>query len=424
MNTFRSKNGNSTNHKFIKRALLLIPPVLACFALLPAAKAALNTHDTADGTGALASESGGDFNSAFGFDALNSNTTSIANTAIGAFALDANNGNDNTATGFNALFSNTTGNDNTATGAFALNDNTTGSDNTANGRDALGNNTTGNFNTATGFIALSSNTEGGLNTATGVAALLSNTTGIHNTANGDLALVSNTTGNFNTTDGAYSLVFNTGSQNVALGFAAGQNLTTGSNNVDVASAGVAGESNTIRIGNQMAFTDLNNTMHPAHTKIFIAGISGVTSASGIAVLINSNGQLGTTTSSKRFKEDIRPMDKASEAILALKPVAFRYKKEIDPKGLSQFGLVAEDVEKVNPALVALDKEGKPYAVRYEQVNAMLLNEFLKEHRKVEQQGAIIAKQQKQIDALTRGLQKVNDQLELRKPGPQTVVNNQ
>src|SRR5262249_47861587 len=156
-----------------------------------------------------------------------------------------------------------------------------------------------------------------------------------------------------------------------------------------------------------------------------------TSASGIPVLINLDNKLGTATSSARFKRDIHDMDNASEALFALRPVAFRYKKEIDPTGISQLGLVAEDVEKVNPDLVVRDKEGKPYSVRYDQVNAMLLNEFLKEHRKVQELEATVARQQKdfqatamrqqkQIDALTAGLQKVSAQLELNKPAPQTV----
>ena len=211
-------------------------------------------------------------------------------------------------------------------------------------------------------------------------------------------------------------------------------------NINVATAGVAGESNTIRIGNVAPFTDLYGFVHPVHTATFIAGISGQTAPSGVAVYINTDGQLGTLTSSARFKTEITPMNRASEAILALKPVTFRYKKEIDPAGTSQFGLVAEDVEKVNPDLVVRDKGGKPYSVRYEQVNAMLLNEFLKEHRKVEEQQATITQlkstvakqqkdlqatvshQQKQIETLTTGLQKVSAELEASKPAPQ-VVNN-
>jgi hypothetical protein len=163
---------------------------------------------------------------------------------------------------------------------------------------------------------------------------------------------------------------------------------------------------------------------------YIGSIFNQTSSAGIPVLVNVNNKLGTTTSSKRFKEDIRPMGKASEALLALKPVAFRYKKEIDPAGKSQFGLVAEEVENVNPDLVVRDKQGKPYSVRYDQVNAMLLNEFLKEHRKNEEQQPTIERQQKQIDALTIQLteqasqiQKVSAQLEVNKPAPQTVLND-
>ena len=156
---------------------------------------------------------------------------------------------------------------------------------------------------------------------------------------------------------------------------------------------------------------------------YIKGIFMQTSASGIPVLIDSNNKLGTTTSSKRFKEDIKPMDKTSEMVFALKPVTFRYKKEIDPQGIPEFGLVAEEVEKVNPALVIRDPEGRPYTVRYEQVNAMLLNEFLKEHKTVREQGAMIAQQQKAIEALTAGLEKVSAQLEVSKSAPQTVLND-
>src|SRR5204863_6922557 len=149
--------------------------------------------------------------------------------------------------------------------------------------------------------------------------------------------------------------------------------------------GVAGESKTIRIGKS-----------GKQTNTFIAGISGATVPTGVAVIVDASGHLGTTTSSARFKDAIKPMDKASEAILALKPVTFRYGHELDPDGIPQFGLVAEEVEKVNPDLVARDDKGKPYTVRYEAVNAMLLNEFLKERRKNEQQEAKIVQQQKQI----------------------------
>src|SRR5262249_49836489 len=173
-----------------------------------------------------------------------------------------------------------------------------------------------------------------------------------------------------------------------------------------------GENNTIRIGTE-----------GAQTNTYIAGISGVTVAGGVGVIVDSNGHLGTSTSSARYKENIQPMDKASEAILSLEPVSFRYKKELDPKGIPQFGLVAEQVDKVDPDLVARDDQNKPYTVRYDAVNAMLLNEFLKEHRIVQKQGAMIARHQQQIEALTAGLQKVSAQLELSNPAPQTILNN-
>jgi hypothetical protein len=209
-----------------------------------------------------------------------------------------------------------------------------------------------------------------------------------------------------------------------LGVGAGENLTTEDNNIDIGNLGVAGDANTIRIGEPTAVTDpaFGETL-PAHTATFIAGIYGTTASGGTAVYINSSGQLGTLTSSARFKQDIHSMDKVSEAILALKPVTFRYKQELDPKGIPQFGLVAEQVEKVNPDLVARDAEGKAYSVRYEAVNAMLLNEFLKEHKKVEQLEATAARQQKEIDTLTAGLQKVSAQVELKQPSPQMAINS-
>jgi len=180
----------------------------------------------------------------------------------------------------------------------------------------------------------------------------------------------------------------TGSNNIAVGSTAGTNLTTGSNNIDIGAPGTAGESNTIRIGKS-----------GTQQKTFIAGISGKTVAISVPVFINTNGQLGTVQSSARFKDDIKPMDEASEALLKLKPVTFRYKEELDPDKVPQFGLVAEDVEKVNQDLVVRDEDGKLMSVRYEAVNAMLHNEFLKEHRKVEQL-------EKQVQILATGLEKV------------------
>jgi len=197
-------------------------------------------------------------------------------------------------------------------------------------------------------------------------------------------------------------------------------VTSGSNNIDIGNRGHVGDSQTIRVGTR-----------GTHTDTYVAGISGVSVPEGVGVVIDTKGHLGTIVSSQRYKEAIKPMDKASEAILALAPVTFRYKKELDPEGIPQFGLVAEDVEKLDPDLVARDDKGKPYSVRYEGVNAMLLNEFLKEHRKVEKQEATIAQlkqdfqfkfseQQKQIEALTAGLQRVSAQVEVSKPAPQVV----
>ena len=370
----------------LRHGYLLIASALCCFALLSTGQAQLPPPAPDGGYPG--------FNTAEGDNALFSNTT----------------GTSNTANGFQALFSNTTGTSNTANGAQALQSNNTGNSNTAIGESSLANNTTGNQNTANGLRALFNNITGGSNTANGLKALLNNTTGNQNTANGVNALSINRTGNGNTADGAAALFSNTGSGNTAVGFNAGVNLTTGSDNVDIQASGVAGESNTMRIG----------TVRQTNT--FITGISGVTVAGGVGVIIDSTGHLGTVTSSARFKEAIRPMDKASEAILALQPVTFRYKKERDPEGVPQFGLIAEEVEKVNPDLVACDAKGEVYTVRYEAVNAMLLNEFLKEHRKMEDLEAKTARQQEQIEALTAGLQKVSAQLEASKPAPQMVNN--
>jgi hypothetical protein len=280
----------------------------------------------------------------------------------------------NTAEGQNALFSLTTGTYNTAVGLFSLKGNTTGSYNTAIGAGTLLANT-----------ALE-------NTATGFGALLSNTTGPFNTANGALTLFSNSTGDSNTAIGAGALAHNTtGRNNVALGFNAGLGVTT-ANNV-------------ICIGVQVGGADVSNSC-------FIGNIFTATSSGGIAVLVNSNGRLGTATSSRRFKDAIQPVDQASEALFALKPVTFHYKKEIDPAGTPQLGLVAEDVEKVNPDLVVRDKEGKPYSVRYDQVNAMLLNEFLKEHRKVQKLEATVTDLAATVKEQAAQLQSVSAQLQM------------
>ena len=258
-------------------------------------------------------------------------------------------------------------------------------------------------NTAEGGSALLRLTNGLQNTAIGSAALSFNTTGDYNTAVGSAALVHNMAGSDNTAVGISALNFSTGSDNVGLGSLAGENLHLGNGNVYIG-AGVRGgfdENNTTRIRN-------------VYSSI----------ANGRAVYVDSDNKIGTLSSSHRFKEEIKPMDKASEVILALKPVTFRYKKEIDPAQTLSFGLIAEEVAQINGDLVTRDEKGKPETVRYEAVNAMLLNEFLKEHRAFVQEQRKVEQLEKQLEAVTAGLQKVSAQLELRKPTPQTVVNNQ
>jgi hypothetical protein len=359
------------------------------------------SSNTACGTAALFSNTYGDFNTAVGSSAMKSNTLGTSNTAIGVQALQFN----------------TRGYSNTASGERALRSNTVGTNNTATGSVALYSNTTGSFNSATGEYALFFNTTGSSNTACGVATLSDNTTGNYNTAFGDEALRVSTTADENTAVGYVALRNTTGAGNIGLGALAGINLTTGNNNIDIGSQGKAGEADTIRLGDRAL-----------HTATYIAGINGATVPKGVAVIIDADGHLGTITSSARYKERIQPINKASEAILALKPVTFHYKKEYDPEGIPQFGLVAEEVEKVNSDLVVRDEDGNPYSVRYEAVNAMLLNEFIKEHRKVEQQRkdfeAALARQQRQIEELTAGLQKMGAQLEVNKRAAQAIVNNE
>ncbi len=307
---------------------------------------------------------------------------------------------------------------NTAEGQNALFSLTIGLDNTAIGEEALYSNTTGRHNTANGYQALFNNTTGDKNTAIGDAALLANTTGIANTAIGKDALKNNTTGSESTAIGEGALKNDISGGNTALGDGAGYRVTTAH---DVIAIGT--------LGANVSFS------------CFIGYIRGTATANAdaIPVLIDSAGQLGTLSSSRRFKKEIKPMDKASESLLALKPVTFHYKS--DKTNRPEFGLIAEEVAEVNPDLVVRDEKGEIYTVRYDAVNAMLLNEFLKEHRKVEEQQATItelkstraqqqkdfqatvAHQQKQIEALSAGLQKVSAQLETSKPAPQLVNNN-
>ena len=331
---------------------ILIVSILVCFGFSPRLHAVNPPPDggysggnTAEGQNALFSLTTGSYNTAVGLYSLLSLSDTRFNTGVGAGTLLANTSDENTAIGAGALLNNTEGEESTATGAFAL-----------------FNSTIGGQNTATGAFALFTNTEGSYNTATGDSALLNNTTGTFNTAYGLGALSGTTIGSFNT----------------AVGQFAGAGVTTASNVICVGAAG----------------QNVSNSC-------YIGQIFDQLSPSGTAAFVNLDGKLGTTVSSRRFKDDIKPMDKSSEAILALKPVTFRYKKEFDPTGIAQFGLVAEDVEKVNPDLVVRDKEGKPHSVRYDQVNAMLLNEFLKEHRAVQEQ-------QKEIEALKMELREQRD----------------
>jgi Chaperone of endosialidase len=302
--------------------------------------------------------------------------------------------------------------DNTAYGTGALASDTSGPWNSAFGYDALHDNKTGTGNTAVGFLALFSGT-GNNNTATGAKALYSSSsTAWWNTANGYGALYLNNSGSANTADGFKALLNNTtGGFNTALGAEAGYNLTTGSNNIDIGNQGVAGDNGTIKIGIQNL-----------QTATYIAGIYGGTAADGIEVYVDSAGQLGTKSSSARFKEAIEPMDKTSEAILALQPVTFHYKKELDSRGIPQFGLVAEQVEKVDPDLVTRDENGRVYSVRYEAVNAMLLNEFLKEHQRVQELQKQVDVMAAQMKEQARLIQHVSDKLEINNVPRQLATN--
>ena len=379
--------------------------------------------NTADGQGALQSVTTGLYNAAFGTFSLLSVTDGNFCTGVGAGTLLVNTASENTAVGAGALLSNTDTTGNTATGAFALFSNTAIA-NTANGVRALQNNTTGFRNTAVGEHALIENIDSDFNTATGSLALSNNTTGGSNTAVGVSALLNNITGSFNQAFGRGALRNTTGSNNIGIGSEAGSNQTSGDNVISIGSLGDA------------TVFDANNRCYIGNIRDTVVG-----NADGINVIVDSDGQLGTANfSSRRFKKDIKPMYQTSEAILALKPITFHY-KNLDTKKAEntlQFGLVAEDVAEVNPDLVIRDKAGQVTYVRYDAVNVMLLNEFLKEHKKVEAQQATItelkstvAQQQKGMDVLTAQLkeqaaqiQKVSAQLEVNKPAAQIVRNGQ
>jgi Chaperone of endosialidase len=351
-----------------KLSAFVIATLLAWLGLLPNTGAVSPAPDggypggnTAEGQNALLSLTSGTYNTGVGLFSLLGNAEGSFNTAIGAGALLANTAHQNTAIGAGALLSNTDGVKNTAHGAFALFGNTAGNSNTAGGVGALFNNSTGFNNTAIGYNTLLSNTTAGDNTAIGTTALFSNITGEFNIAIGSQALRDNVTGDSNT----------------AIGDSAGFNIT-GSGNVCIGAGvnGVAGESNITRIRNVYGSV-----------------------ATERAVYVTSDNRIGTLASSRRYKEQIMPMEKASEAIHSLSPVSFRYKKEVDPARCLCFGLIAEEVAEVNPNLVTLDCEGKPETVRYEAINAMLLNEFLKEHARVQNQGNTIAELKTEIASL-------------------------
>jgi uncharacterized coiled-coil protein SlyX len=401
------------------------------------------TENTADGFQSLYMDSSGVYNVASGYQALYENTTGGGNTADGDQALFSNQtGNSNTAVGYEALYFNN-GGGNTGCGASALEENSSGSDNTAVGTSALGDEVNSSDNTAVGYLALNADTSGSNNTSIGCGALSADTSGYFdaaggafalgnnssgagNTAFGYFALAANTTASDNTAVGDYALYQSTGGNVIGLGVLAGGNLTSGSNDIYIGSEGVATESNTIRIGNGYGGNQ---------TATYIAGIGATIISGGAEVFVLGTGQLGVAPSSRRYKQDIKTMGDASDVLLSLRPVTFKYKSEFDPRSLPQFGLVAEEVEKVSPGLVVHDKEGKPFSVRYEAVNAMLLNEFLKEHDKVSKLEAsnsnletAYAEQQQEIKSLTAMLKeqasllrKVSAQIE--ESGPQVVSNN-
>ena len=250
---------------------------------------------------------------------------------------------------------------------MSLYSNTTGSNNTANGYASLYSNTTGIFNTANGALTLYFST-GNYNTGNGNGALYKNTTGSQNTANGFRSLYNSLVGNQNTADGYQSLFNSTGIGNIGLGYRSGFNLATGSYNIAIGNQGIATENGAIRIGT----SGLQKTA-------YIAGINGVTSVGGVAVYINASGQLGTVTSSRRFKNEIKTMGNVSDKLLKLRPVTFRYKSS-DSKGGHplQYGLIAEEVAKVFPDLVQYDKQGKPFTIYYHLLTPMILNELKKE----------------------------------------------
>jgi hypothetical protein len=380
----------------------------AAYAQVPATNDTSTTDglfNTGMGTGALGGPTPvnltGSDNTAVGFQALFSNTTGSFNTAAGFKALVANTtGSNNTGLGLHALWSNTTGNENTASGVNALLYNTSGYDNTASGVNALLSNTSGYDNTASGFQSLYSNTTGDYNTAAGYQALYSNN-GYSNTASGYEALYSNT-GSSNTATGVHALANSTtGSNNTGIGYHAGVNLTTGSNNIDIGSPGTAGDNNLIRLGVQ-----------GTQTATFIAGIYGH-SLTGSEVVVTSSGELGVVSSSERFKTAIAPMGSNTEKLGQLRPVTFKLKA--DATGTRQYGLIAEEVAMVYPELVIRNEAGRIDGVRYDELAPMLLNEVQKqaaEIRALKVQAQAVGEMQKQLAEMHAALAKLQNRDEL------------
>ena len=340
---------------------------------------------TAEGCNALKSLTTGAANTGIGWFSLFSTTTGIGNTGVGAGALALNQADNNTAVGGGALFLNTTGTENAAVGANALVHNDSGSDNNAFGTNALFANVEGTFNNAHGRNALVTNTASE-NNAFGDLAMENNTSGSNNTAIGDDALRNNVDG----------------SGNVAIGDEAGTGLEPSVNNC--IAIGAPGDG---------PFATLDNTCFIGH--IFDEAVSDP--GTQVPVYVDQFNNVGVAnTSSRRFKHDIQPMDKASETLYRLKPVTFKFNS--DWKGTKQYGLIAEEVAEVDPQLVVHGKNGEVNAVHYEQISNMLLNEFLKEHKKVEELQATVVQQQKGMEVLTAQLkeqaariQKVSAQLE-------------
>ena len=405
---FRAPRWSGLLRPVLMSALLLIPlfsRAQTFFASGGSTNTAPNNVNLAFGYQSLFSNTTGGANTASGYYALFANTTGSANTAYGYRSLFSNTvGGDNTAFGAATLYSNTVGPANTATGYQALFANTTGGANTANGCYALLANTTGGANTASGYRALQANTVGSSNTAHGGGALYSNISGSNNVANGSQALFSNN-GSYNTASGDYALYSNTtGSNNIGIGFGAGQYFTTGNNNIALGYMGFAGESGSIHLGTP-----------GVQTSAYIAGINGVTASGSVPVYINAYGQLGTITSSRRFKNDIQDMGSVSDKLMQLRPVTFRYKDTAE-KGTHalQYGLIAEEVAKVYPDLVQYDKEGKPFTIYYHLLTPMLLNELQKAHQ---QQQA----QKTEITTLKTALQKQSAELAALKQSQQQQV---